>query len=89
MPPPTRQGSAPQIRATSASLSPVPLGRVEIDQLHLRRGREPRDPRIDVVGLDREPLALHELDDLAALEIDGGNQHSAHAGIGDAVCSSR
>ena len=39
------------------------LRRVEIDQLDLRVTARTRDPRVDIVGLDREPLALHELDD--------------------------
>ena len=34
-----------------------------------------RTQREDVVVPDREPLALHELHDGAALEIDRGNQH--------------
>ena len=48
---------------------------IEIDHLHLRELREPAHPPEDVVVPDREPLALDELDDGAALEIDGGNQH--------------
>ena len=72
MPPPTRHGSAPQIRATSASLRPTPFRRVEIDQLHLGLAAQPLDPGVDVGGLDRQLLALHELDDAAALEIDRG-----------------
>ena len=34
--------------------------------------REAFDPAVDVVGLEGEPFALNELDDPAALEIDGG-----------------
>ena len=47
-----------------------PLRRVQVDQLHLRAAAEPGDPPVDVAGFDGEPLALHELDDPAPLEID-------------------
>ena len=70
MPPPTRQGSAPQMSRDEPGVLARPLGGVQIDQLHFRAAAEPRDPRVDVAGLDGEPLALHELDDPAALEID-------------------
>ena len=60
---------------TSARLSPRAHRGVEIDDLHLRKAREPAHPREDVVVADREPLALHELHDGAVLEIDGRNQH--------------
>ena len=42
------------------------------------------DPAVDVVGRDREPLALDELDDAAALKIDGRNQHEVRAVTGHA-----
>jgi hypothetical protein len=54
---------------------PLPLGRVEVDELDLRPSREPGDPGVDVVALDRETFTLHELDDAAAKEVDGGYQH--------------
>ena len=47
---------------------------VEIDQLNCGKPREPLDPAVEIVGFDRELLALHELNDLAALEIDRRNQ---------------
>ena len=62
---------------TSAFVVAGALRRVEIDQLHLGKPAKPRDPRVDVGRLDRQPLALHELDDAAALEVDGRNQHCA------------
>ena len=49
--------------ATSSLLLPLRLGRVEIDQLHLRPAAEPVDPRVDVGALEREAFALHELHD--------------------------
>ena len=70
MPPPTRQGSAAQIRATSVIVVSLVLRRVEIDQLHLRPAGEPVDPFVDVVALERQAFALHELDDAAAHEVD-------------------
>src|SRR5439155_9183546 len=51
--------------------------RVQIDDLHFREALEPAHPAKDVIVLDREPLALHELHDGAALEIDGRDQHPA------------
>ena len=50
-------------------------GGVEIDDLHLRETFEPPHPAEHVIVSDGEPLALHELDDGAVLEIDRGNQH--------------
>ena len=50
-------------------------GRVEVDQLHAREPLEPAHPGCDVVRRERRPLALDELHDLAALEIDGGDEH--------------
>ena len=48
---------------------------VEIDQLHFREFRELRDPAVEIVGRDGELVALDQLDDVAALEIDRRNQH--------------
>ncbi len=56
------------------------LGGVEVDELHLGVAGEALDPPLDVAGLDREALALHELHDSAALEIDGRNQHQSLVG---------
>ena len=66
--------------ATIAALSPAPLAASR--SISCTRGKrgEPRDPRLGVGGLDGERLALHELDDAAALEIDGGNQHRSVTG---------
>ena len=61
--------------ATSDSLSPASLRRVEVDQLDLRLAAQALDPGVDVAGLDRQLLALHELHDPAALQVDGRNQH--------------
>ena len=56
------------------------LCRIQIDQLHFREPGEPRDPAVEVVGRHRELLTLDELDDTAALQIDGGNQHQSLTG---------
>ena len=80
MPPPTRQGSRAQIDDHERAVVPGVLRRVQIDQLHFREPGEPRDPAVEVVGGHREMFALHELDDTAALEIDGGNQHQSLTG---------
>ena len=56
-------------------------GRVEIDELYAGKACEPLDPRFRVGGLDGERLALHELDDAPALQIDGGNQHQSRTGM--------
>ena len=61
--------------ATIAALSPRPLRGIEVDQLHARKARELLDPRLGIRRLDRERLALDELDDVAVLEVDRGNQH--------------
>ena len=45
------------------------LCRIQIDQLHLGEAGESVDPAIDIGGFNRKPLALHELDDPAALKI--------------------
>ena len=75
MPPPTRQGSAAQIRVDQLVVVPLVLRRVEIDQLHLGPAAEAVDPFVDGVALERQPFALNELDDAAAHEIDRGDQH--------------
>ena len=43
---------------------------VEVDQLDARKAGEALDPRLGVGRFDGEPLALHELHDVAVLEID-------------------
>ena len=48
---------------------------VQIDHLHQRKSGESRDPSVEIVRLEHEPLALLELDDAAVHEIDRGNQH--------------
>jgi hypothetical protein len=45
----------------------LPFGRVEIDELHPRKSREARNPRLRVGFLDGEFLTLHELHDASAL----------------------
>ena len=52
------------------------LRRVEIDELHVCKRRELRDPPGEVVARKSQPLALYELHDASALQVDGGNQHS-------------
>ena len=51
-------------------------GAVEIDELHARVLRESRHPRKHIVARHGEPLALDELNDLAALEIDRWDEHA-------------
>ncbi len=53
----------------------VALYAVQVDELDARVVREPAHPGVDVVRGEGEPLALHQLDDLSALEIDGRNEH--------------
>ena len=80
MPPPTRQGSRAQIVAIERLVRARVLRRVEVDELHLRIAREALDPAVDVARLDGQPLALHELHDPAALEIDRRYQHQSRVG---------
>ena len=82
-PPPTRQGSRDAICLTSASLLPLRHRRVEVDQLHLWKLRELLDPAVEIVGGDGELVALHELNDAAALEVDRWNQHRIKDSHGD------
>src|SRR5262249_12244050 len=46
-----------------------------IDELHLRKRRESLDPAGEIVARKRHALALDELHDASALEVDGGDQH--------------
>src|SRR5688572_7238257 len=43
---------------------------VEIDELYLRELLEFRNPAVEIVGRDGEFVALNELDDTSALEVD-------------------
>src|SRR4029453_863128 len=54
--------------------------RVEVDELNFGIAGEPFDPAIEVAGLDGELLALHELDDTAALKVDGRNEEQSRVG---------
>ena len=56
------------------------LGGIEVDELHLRVTGEALDPAVDVARLDGQALALHELDDPAALEIDRRYEHQSLRG---------
>src|SRR4029077_6869685 len=49
--------------------------RIEIDDLHLREALEPLHLLLYVRVANRELLALNQLDDGAALEVDCGDQH--------------
>ena len=63
-------------------------GSVEINELHQRILREAVHPLIEVVKLQGLLPALHELDNLAAHQIDGRNQHGHLTGIPcDPICS--
>ncbi len=50
--------------------------RVEIDHLDLRKSLEPSYPMKHIAVLEREPFALHELDDGAVSQINRGDQHN-------------
>ena len=50
-------------------------GGVEVDDVDPAKPGETLDPVVEIRRFDGELLALNELDDLAALEIDGWNQH--------------
>ena len=43
---------------------------VQVDQLDARKAGEALDPRLRIGSFDGEALALHQLDDVAVLEID-------------------
>ena len=75
MPPPTRHDNCPAISPHEREVVAHAHGGVEIDDLHLRERREAPHPPEHVGVLDREPLALDELNHGAVLEIDGRNQH--------------
>ena len=45
-------------------------GRIQVDQLHRRIGKKAVDPVLKVVEFERLLFALHQLDNLAAHEID-------------------
>ena len=75
MPPPTRQGRLAQNLPHQRVIRPGLEGAVEIDELHARIAFELPYPREHIVARQREPFALNELDDLAALEIDRRNEH--------------
>ena len=59
----------------------VALGRVEVDQLHSRKARKLRNPRFRAGRLDRELLALYQLDDVATLQINRGDEHQSRTGM--------
>ena len=50
-------------------------GGVEVDELDERVGREAVDPVLEVVEGELEGFALDELDDTAAHEVDGRDEH--------------
>ena len=58
-----------------AALVPGSNGGVEINQLHQRIFREARNPLFEIVKLESLLAALHELNNLAAHQIDRGDQH--------------
>ena len=55
------------------------LGRVEVDELHPGIAGEALNPALEIRGFNRQLLALHELDDAAALEIYRWNEHGITA----------
>ena len=63
-------------RGDELAIVALALGRIQVDELYSREAREAGDPRFRVGCFDGEFLALHELDDVTVLEVDGGNQHA-------------
>ena len=53
---------------------------IEVDELHLRISGEALDPAVDVARFDGQTLALHELHDSSALEIDRRYEHQSRVG---------
>ena len=84
---PPRQGAhqAPIVFRRSGA----PDGRVQIDELNQRIFGEAFDPGIEIVELQSFLFALHQLNDLAAHEIDRGDQHGHLMGIPEACRSLR
>ena len=70
IPPPTRQGSAAQILVTRSLLCPWFFAASRSISCTLGQPREPVDPFVDGVALEREAFALDELHDAAAHEVD-------------------
>ncbi len=54
-------------------------GGIEVDELDDREVLEAPDPPEDVGAFDGDPVTLDELDNLAAFEVDTGDQHCANA----------
>src|SRR5581483_10430496 len=64
---------------------PLPLGRIQVDQLHQRKFRELLTPGIEVRRLVGFCLALYELHNVSAHQINRWNQHPNLIGIPSAA----
>jgi hypothetical protein len=70
-PPPTWQGSLPQISRTSASFEPLFIAASRSITFTRDTGESP-DPVVESLVSMAQLLSLNELDDFAALQIDAG-----------------
>lgn len=80
-------GKPPAYPANQPVVVAFRLGRVEVDELYALRPGETPDPCVDVARRERQVLALNELHDPAALEIDGWNQHRKSDPHGNATAA--
>jgi len=71
--------TAGALRRHTANQVVVVAGRhrsIEVDELDHREVLEAADPAEDVGAFDGDPVALDELDDFAAFQVDAGNEHA-------------
>ncbi len=68
-------GEAGQQALDQLGVAALAHGRVEVDHRDLARDREPLGDRAGVAGVDRLLGAADELDGLAALQVDAGDDH--------------
>ena len=88
IPPPTWQGSRCTKSPISARLSPVPMAASRSISCTSGKSRKPLHPLVKIVELQSFLFALHQLDDLAAHQINRRNQHGHLTGIpADRNCS--
>ena len=76
----THAASHPALRASGEELDKAVIralshGRIEVDHLDLREGCETLEHLLGRVAFERLFTALDELDDLAAHQVDAGNDH--------------
>ena len=75
MPPPAWTGQPLRDLRDQRGIVALAHGRVEVDQLHQRKTRELLNPVFKIVEREAQLFALHKLNDAAAQQIDGRNQH--------------